>query len=154
MPDCSARRNVYRLQSLLSLRCLEGHEGALFERLELEPATLYPRVVDEKVFATVVWGDEAVALLVAEPLYRSLGHTLCAHLSLPEPDLWMTDLRVCPPTTSPSSSLRVALLYKTPRLSREPGATQGSRTQVVRRNLRRRPPLRPLRGPPCGRRRR
>src|SRR5215213_7147411 len=103
----SGRRYVYRLQSLLPLGRLEGHAGAFFEGLE--PATLYPRVVDEKVLATIVGGDEAVALLVGKPLYRSLGHTLCAHLSLPEPDLWMTDLRVCPPTTSPSSSLRVAL---------------------------------------------
>ena len=51
MPTISGGRNVYRLQSLLSLRGLEGHEGAFFERLE--PATLYPRVVDEKVLATV-----------------------------------------------------------------------------------------------------
>src|ERR687895_202366 len=109
----SGWRYVYRLQSLLSLGCLEGHEGAFFEGLE--PATLYPRVVDEKVLTPVVWGDEAVALLVAEPLYRSLGHTLCAHLSLPEPDRWMTDLRVCPPQTRPASSLRVALYStKTP----------------------------------------
>ena len=43
----SGWRYVYRLQSLLSLGCLEGHEGAFFEGLE--PATLYPRVVDEKV---------------------------------------------------------------------------------------------------------
>src|SRR5687767_15018862 len=107
MPTFLGRRSVYRLQSLLSLGCLEGHEGAFFE--SLEPTTLYPRVVDEKVLATVVWGDKAVALLVAEPLYRSLGHTLCARLSLLEPELWMTDLGVCPPTTSPSSSLRVAL---------------------------------------------
>ena len=103
----SDRRYVYRLQSLLSLRCLEGHEGAFFECLE--PATLYPRVVDEKVLATVVWGDEAVALLVAELFYCSLGHTLCAHLSLPEPDPWLADPRACPPQTRPFSSMRVAL---------------------------------------------
>jgi hypothetical protein len=42
MPTISGGRNVYRLQSLLSLRGLEGHEGAFFERLE--PATLYPPV--------------------------------------------------------------------------------------------------------------
>src|SRR5918997_5160982 len=107
MPGFSGGRNIYRLRSLLSLGCLEGHEGAFFK--SLEPATLYPRVVDEKVLATVVWGDKAVALLVVEPLYRSLGHTLCAHLSLPEPDRWMTDQRVCPPHTRPASSLRVAL---------------------------------------------
>src|SRR5215218_6446975 len=112
MPDCSGWRNVCRLQSLLSLGCLEGHEGAFFEGFE--PATLYPRVVDEKVLATIVGGDETVALLVTEPLYRSLGHTLCAHLSLLEPDLWMTNLRICPPPTRPSFSLRVASSTKPP----------------------------------------
>jgi hypothetical protein len=31
-------------------------------------------MVNEEILATLVGGDEAVALLVVEPLYRSLGH--------------------------------------------------------------------------------
>jgi hypothetical protein len=41
-----------------------------------EPGTLYVGVVDENVPAPVVRGDEAVALLPAEPLDRSLDHML------------------------------------------------------------------------------
>jgi hypothetical protein len=44
---------------------------AFFEGLE--PAACYPAVVHEEVFASVVGLYEAVALLVVEPLNRSLG---------------------------------------------------------------------------------
>src|SRR5919107_5520574 len=127
MPGFSGGRNIYRLRSLLSLGCLEGHEGAFFE--SLEPTTLYPRVVDEKVLATVVWGDKAVALLVAEPLYRSLGHTLCAHLSLPEPDPWLTRGHALPrPDPFPAcvwhSSTKPPTFHANPALLREIGVEE------------------------------
>jgi hypothetical protein len=32
--------------------------------------------VHEEVVASIIWLDEAIALLVVEPLDRSLGHTL------------------------------------------------------------------------------
>src|SRR5829696_4942473 len=70
------RSNVLRLHSLTPLGRLVRHLGALVE--SLEALACYPRVVHEEVLTPVVWGDEAVALLVAEPLYRSLGH-------IPEP---------------------------------------------------------------------
>src|ERR671921_2869665 len=68
--------NVIRLHALLALGSLVRDLGALLKALEA--VTRYARVVHEEVFTPVVWGDEAVALLVTEPLYRSLGH-------IPEP---------------------------------------------------------------------
>src|SRR5215203_4012100 len=70
------RSNVLRLHSLTPLGRLVRHLGALVE--SLEALACYARVVHEEVLAPVVGGDEAVALLVAETLYRSLGH-------IPEP---------------------------------------------------------------------
>ena len=64
--------NVLRLHALLALGRLVGDLGTFFEGLE--PAACYPAVVNEEVFATLIWGDKAVALLVVEPLDRSLGH--------------------------------------------------------------------------------
>src|SRR5215203_2137678 len=49
-----------------------AHTLAFFEASE--SAAHYGGVVDEDILTTLVGGDEAVALLLAEPLYRSLGH--------------------------------------------------------------------------------
>src|SRR5215213_5198013 len=51
---------------------LKGDLGTLLERLEAVAG--YARVVHEEVLATLVRSDEAVAFIIAEPLYRSLGH--------------------------------------------------------------------------------
>jgi hypothetical protein len=82
MPTASSlgRGDVLGLHALVALGRLVGDLGALFEGPE--PAAAYPAVVHEEVFATFVRGDEAVALLVVEPLDRSLGHVLEARLSL------------------------------------------------------------------------
>src|SRR5215217_8775898 len=64
--------NVLGLRPLPALAYLVGDLLALLEGPE--PAALYGGVVDEDVLTTVVRGDEAVALLGAEPLYCSLGH--------------------------------------------------------------------------------
>jgi hypothetical protein len=42
-------------------------------------------MVYEKVLATLVGGDEAVAFIVVEPLYRSLGHIWSPPFSLGAP---------------------------------------------------------------------
>src|SRR5215211_6094342 len=67
-----ALRDIYRLQTFPALGHLVGYLLALFEGLK--SAACYPRVVHEHVFATILWSDEAKALLVVEPLDRSLGH--------------------------------------------------------------------------------
>src|ERR687890_78640 len=64
--------DAVRLHALLTLGRLVGYLGALVEGLEA--LACYARVVHEEVLATLVRGDEAVALLVGKPLYRSLGH--------------------------------------------------------------------------------
>src|ERR687897_1508724 len=64
--------DVIRLHAFLALSSLVRDLGALIEALEA--VTRYARVVNEEVLATLVGGDEAVALIVVEPLYRSLGH--------------------------------------------------------------------------------
>src|SRR5439155_4851788 len=63
--------DVGRLKTLGSLRHLEGHLLALFERLE--SVHLNGGEVDEHVLA-VLAGDEPVALFVTKPLDRSAGH--------------------------------------------------------------------------------
>src|SRR5215216_4566762 len=68
--------DVLCLHPLPALGRLVGHLGALFERLE--PFARYACVVNEEILAPIIRGDKAVALLVAEPLNRSLGH-------IPEP---------------------------------------------------------------------
>src|SRR5215213_9409465 len=70
----TASRDICRLQTLPALGHLVGYLLALFEGLK--SAACYPRVVHEHVFATIFWRDEAKALLVVEPLDRSLGHVL------------------------------------------------------------------------------
>src|SRR5215218_1105408 len=64
--------DVIRLHALLALGSLVGDLGALLETLEA--VTHYARVVHEEVLVTLIRGDEAVAFLVTEPLYCSLGH--------------------------------------------------------------------------------
>jgi hypothetical protein len=56
-------------------------------------------VVHEEILATVIRGDKAVALLVVEPLNRSLGHIL-------EPT---SLLSWAPPNKKPPLFLRAAL---------------------------------------------
>src|ERR671921_323920 len=72
-PDRLDGGDVVRLHALLALGSLVGDLGALIEALEA--VTRYARVVHEEVLATLVRGDEPVAFIVVEPLYRSLGHT-------------------------------------------------------------------------------
>src|SRR3712207_6493017 len=69
-----ALRGIYRLQTLPASGHLVGYLLALVEGLK--SAARYARVVHEHILATIFWGDEAEALLVAEPLDRSLGHVL------------------------------------------------------------------------------
>src|SRR5919107_1912374 len=68
--------DVVRLHTPTPLGRLVGNLGALVEALET--AASYAAVVHEEVLATPIRGDEAVAFIVVEPLYRSLGH-------IPEP---------------------------------------------------------------------
>ena len=52
-----------------------GHVAHSLAFLEApESAAHYVSVVDEDILTPVVRGDEAVALLLAEPRHRSLGH--------------------------------------------------------------------------------
>jgi hypothetical protein len=62
------------LHALLALGRLVGDLVTLFEGLE--PCTLYTREVHKEVLTPIVWEDKAVALILTEPLNRSLGHTL------------------------------------------------------------------------------
>src|SRR5829696_5602202 len=66
--------DVLRLHPLVALRRLVGDLLVFFKRLE--SAATYPAVMHEEFFATLIRGDKAVALLVVEPLDRSLGHML------------------------------------------------------------------------------
>src|SRR5687768_11602949 len=53
-----------------------GHVAHSLAFLEApESAARYVGVVNEDILIPVVGGDEAVALLLAEPLYRSLDHS-------------------------------------------------------------------------------
>src|SRR3712207_6438665 len=68
----SSLGDVLGLRSLLALAHLVGD---LLSLLEVpEPAALYGGEVHEEVLAPVVGGYEPVALVLAEPLDRSLGH--------------------------------------------------------------------------------
>src|SRR5215207_10243392 len=64
--------DVVRFHTPTPLSSLVGDLGALVEALEA--AAGYARMLHEDVLATLVGGDEAVAFIVVEPLYRSLGH--------------------------------------------------------------------------------
>src|SRR5215204_3513588 len=76
-------RDVIRLHALLTLGRLVGDLGTLVEGLVA--ITRYTAVVHEEILATLVGGDEAVALIIVEPLYRSLGHIWSPPFSLGAP---------------------------------------------------------------------
>src|SRR5215212_4196442 len=67
-------RDALGLHTLLALGRLVGDFGAFLQGLEA--GSLYTRVVHEEILTPIVWGDKAVAFLVAEPLHCSLGHIL------------------------------------------------------------------------------
>jgi hypothetical protein len=67
-------RDVPCLHALLALGRLIGDLLTFIEGLV--PSTCYPAVVHEEILASITRGDKAVALLVVEPLDRSLGHVL------------------------------------------------------------------------------
>src|SRR5918993_1434648 len=71
-PDRLDGGDVVRLHALLALGSLVGDLGTLLKALEA--VTCYTAVVNEEIITALVGGDEAVALIVVEPLYRSLGH--------------------------------------------------------------------------------
>src|ERR671913_389585 len=75
--------DVIRLHALLALSGLVRDLGALLKALEA--VTRYTAVVHEEILATLVRRDEAVALLIAEPLYRSLGHVWSPPFSVGAP---------------------------------------------------------------------
>src|SRR4051812_36040796 len=64
--------DVDRLRALVARLLLVGDLRAFGERAEAAAADR--GVVDEQIAATVIRGDEAVALLVVEPLDRSGRH--------------------------------------------------------------------------------
>src|SRR5215210_708669 len=64
--------DVIRLHAPTPLGRLVGDLGALLKALEA--VACYTRVVHKEIITALVGGDEAVALLVVEPLYCSLGH--------------------------------------------------------------------------------
>src|SRR5919199_2905991 len=66
--------DVSRLHALLTAFRLVGDLSAFLKGLKA--STAYPAVVHEEVVASISRLDEAVALIVVEPLDRSLGHTL------------------------------------------------------------------------------
>src|SRR5215208_2961568 len=64
-----------------------------------KPAPGDARVVDEDVLISLVGGYEPVTLILRKPLHRSLGHCLCARLSL----LLGSPVAENPPSTSAAS---------------------------------------------------
>src|SRR5215204_2020146 len=88
-----------------------------------EPAPGDARVVDEDVLISLVGGYEPVTLLLRKPLHRSLGHCLCARLSL----LLGSPFAENPPSTSAAS-------------------IPTSRRTSMRRHILSRPTWRPRRG--------
>src|SRR5436309_15359180 len=64
--------DVYRLRTLVARLLVIGDLGVLLERLEA--ASVDACVMDEEVPVALIGGDEAVALLVVEPLHGSGRH--------------------------------------------------------------------------------
>src|SRR5918999_2254418 len=102
----SGGRDVDRLHTLPTLGLLEGYAGTLIEGLE--PAALYAGEVDEEILAPIIRRDEAVALLVAEPLDRSfLGHALAPTFLLwAKPQSAASRFRAAPHRFDPTYKLR------------------------------------------------
>src|SRR5215211_5870112 len=75
--------DVVRLQTFPTLGSLVGDLGTLIEALEA--VTCYTTVVHEEILTALVGGDEAVAFIVVEPLYRSLGHVWSPPFSVGAP---------------------------------------------------------------------
>jgi hypothetical protein len=73
--------DVLRLQAFPALRYLIGDLIPFVE--SLEPIACYPSMVHEEIFSFIVRLDEAVALVLVEPLHRSLGHVLKTPAFLP-----------------------------------------------------------------------
>src|SRR5918997_2983331 len=71
---CLSLGDVGRLQAPPALCHLVVHRLAFFEGLE--PFASYAAEMHEYVLAAVIRRDEAVAFILAEPLHRSLRHTL------------------------------------------------------------------------------
>src|SRR5215204_3916134 len=77
----SALRNVLCLQTPPATDYFVSNLLTFVEGLKA--AARYACVVHEDIFAAIVWGDKAEALLAVEPLDRSLRHVLkLAFLSL------------------------------------------------------------------------
>src|SRR5215212_525961 len=90
-PPATGFRNVLGLHPPPASDRFVAHFLAFIEGFE--PAARYARVVYEEVFAPVIRGDEAEALLAVEPLDRPLGH-------LPSPPFcsWAPAQRSAAPT--------------------------------------------------------
>src|SRR5204863_7039534 len=73
-PAGSDPPDVYGLRAAVARLGFELHLGSLGEGRAVADAAL----MDEEVLAAVVGGDEAVALLVAEPLHGACCHVLGA----------------------------------------------------------------------------
>jgi hypothetical protein len=82
-PDRLDSGDVVRLHTPTPLGRLVGDLGALVKALEA--AAGYARMLHEDVLATLVGGDEAVAFIVIELLYCSLGHVWSPPFSLGAP---------------------------------------------------------------------
>src|SRR5215212_2206590 len=65
-------RDALGLRALLALARFVGHLLTFVEGLE--PRAVYGGVMHEEVLTLLVGRDEAVALILTEPLNRSLGH--------------------------------------------------------------------------------
>src|SRR5215216_3356349 len=70
----SDEAHIHRLRSLIARLLLVLHLGVLRERLEA--LAIDAGVVDEQVAVSIVRSDEAIALLVVEPLHGSGRHVL------------------------------------------------------------------------------
>src|SRR6186997_1918996 len=64
--------DVGRLGTLFALALLELHASALAQRLEAVAGDV--AVVDEEILRAFIRSDEAVSLVVVEPLHDSVSH--------------------------------------------------------------------------------
>src|SRR5215203_7097891 len=117
------RADVLRLHALLALGRLIGDLLALFKGPEA--VSYYSAVVHEEVFATLIGGDKAVALVLVEPLDRSFW----GHVSSP-PFLFLgpTNKKSRPETAGGASltvtHLRLLLDYTTSGPEPRPGPSR------------------------------